>query len=49
MNEIFTRRSVRKFKDTPVEDEKIVALLQAGIPWPVCKRTGRGIPCWAVW
>ena len=34
MNEIFTRRSVRKFKDTPVEDEKIVALLQAGMAAP---------------
>ena len=34
MNEIFTRRSVRKFLPTMVEDEKIELLLRAGIAAP---------------
>ena len=34
MNEIFTRRSVRQFKDTPVQPEKIEALLKAGMQAP---------------
>ena len=34
MNEIFTRRSVRKFLPTMVEDEKIELLLRAGMAAP---------------
>ena len=34
MNAIFTRTSVRKFEDRPVEKEKIVKLLQAGFVAP---------------
>ena len=34
MNAIFTRTSVRKFEDRPVEKEKIEKLLQAGFVAP---------------
>lgn len=34
MDEIFTRRSVRKFKNTKIEDEKITQLLRAGMQAP---------------
>ena len=34
MNSIFTRTSVRKFEDRPVEKEKIEKLLQAGFVAP---------------
>lgn len=31
MNEIFTRRSVRKYADKPVEKEKVEKLLRPGL------------------
>ena len=34
MNEIFTRRSVRKFLPQPVEEEKIEKMLRAGMAAP---------------
>ena len=34
MNEIFARRSIRKFLPTMVEDEKIEQLLRAGMAAP---------------
>lgn len=34
MNSIFTRRSVRKFSDKPIEQEKIVKLLRAAMQAP---------------
>lgn len=34
MNEIFTRVSIRKFKDQPVEEEKIIAILRAAMQAP---------------
>lgn len=34
MNSIFTRRSIRKYLTTPVEDEKIQKLLKAGMAAP---------------
>ena len=34
MNAIFTRTSVRKFEDRPVEKEKIEKVLQAGFVAP---------------
>ncbi len=34
MNEIYTRRSIRKFKDIPLEDEKIKQILKAGMNAP---------------
>lgn len=38
-NFILNRRSVRKFKDTPVEDEKVFALLEAACAAPsACNR-----------
>lgn len=34
MTEIFTRRSIRKFKDMPIEEEKLKAILKAGMNAP---------------
>ena len=42
MNAIFTRTSVRKFEDRPVEKEKIEKLLQAGF---VAPSAGNQQPC----
>lgn len=39
MNSIFTRRSIRRFKDTPVEDEKIERLLRAAMQAPSAKNS----------
>ncbi len=37
MNEIFTRRSIRKYQDIPVEQEKIERLLRAAMQAPSAK------------
>ncbi len=37
MNEIFTRRSIRKYQDKPVEQEKIDRLLRAAMQAPSAK------------
>ena len=34
MNEIFTRVSIRKYQDKPVEEEKILEILRAGMQAP---------------
>ncbi len=34
MKEIYTRRSIRKFKDIPIEDEKLQQILKAGMNAP---------------
>jgi len=34
LNAIFTRRSIRKYKNTPVEHEKLLQILQAGTAAP---------------
>ncbi|MFI3226353.1 MAG: nitroreductase family protein [Clostridia bacterium] len=34
MNSIYTRRSVRSYKDTPVEQEKLMQMLKAGMQAP---------------
>lgn len=45
-----TRRSVRKFTDRPVEEEKLMAILEAGRIAPSVLRhiiTSRGISSWS--
>ena len=34
MNEIFTRRSIRKYQNKPVEQEKLERILRAGMQAP---------------
>ena len=34
MNEIFTRVSIRKYEDRPVEDEKLIEIIRAGMQAP---------------
>ena len=37
MNSIFARRSIRKYEDTPVEEEKIKRLLGAAMSAPTAR------------